>query len=252
MLGWGRGVYYRMCKGVVVSVKHSEYKCVNGAGRDKRSDTVDGVHYIQAKHVFSPRIWHGFFGRVGGCSVGTYSSLNCGLYTQDDAEKVAQNVRIVIKAVNESCGFCAFDVVKMLHQVHSDVVLHIKNSGQDTKFVEADAMITTVQGVLLAVQTADCVPILLCDCDCTVVAAIHAGWRSATSGIIQNTIAKIFELQKISQQQKVMAIIGPAIHADHSSFSLSFSDAVTDDSRCSSDRLLLVSRSVSTPCDFRY
>ena len=75
---------------------------------------------------------------------------------------------------------------KFLTQIHSNRVIVIDNESQDTITMKADAMVTTLHQIKLSIKTADCIPILVYSQN--VVAAIHAGWRGAYSGIIQNTI----------------------------------------------------------------
>ena len=94
---------------------------------------------------------------------------------------------------------------KLLTQVHSNHVIVIDNQYQDISNIEADALVTTIANVKLAVKTADCTPILLYSQD--VIAAVHAGWRGAHSGIIQNTIMVMKQLGA----SRISAYIGPCI-----------------------------------------
>lgn len=84
--------------------------------------------------------------------------------------------------------------------------LGAKNDRYPTQLPVADASFTNKIGVVCAVLTADCVPILLCDTKGTTVAAIHAGWRSQVAGIIENTVRSM-----PSKPEQLMAWIGPAI-----------------------------------------
>ena len=69
-------------------------------------------------------------------------------------------------------------------------------------------MITTLKGIGIGVLTADCVPILLYESKKKIVGCIHAGWRGAFLGIIENTIKK---LSKINPNSKIIACVGPCI-----------------------------------------
>ena len=69
-------------------------------------------------------------------------------------------------------------------------------------------MITKMKGFALGVVTADCVPIILYDAKNEIIGCIHAGWKGAFSGVIQNTISKI---KKKSSNNKIYACIGPCI-----------------------------------------
>lgn len=90
-----------------------------------------------------------------------------------------------------------------LRQVHSAKSLCLDQKLND---LEADAAYTTKAGVVCVVQTADCLPILICDQTGSIVAAIHAGWRGLAGGIIENTL----QAMNISGN-KLLAWLGPAI-----------------------------------------
>lgn len=94
---------------------------------------------------------------------------------------------------------------KLVTQIHSHHVVVVDNQNQDTITMKADALVTALPGVKLAVKTADCTPILLYSQ--SVVAAIHSGWRGAYSGIIQNTVKTMKELGA----DQILAHIGPCI-----------------------------------------
>lgn len=95
---------------------------------------------------------------------------------------------------------------KFVNQVHGSNVIVVTDALQDTHCLEGDALVTQLQGIDLCVVTADCVPILLHD-EAGIVAAVHAGWRGASTGIIQNTIDTMKKLGGI----KIAAFIGPCI-----------------------------------------
>lgn len=92
-----------------------------------------------------------------------------------------------------------------LKQEHTNTVIHLK---QDTTLLEpiADASFATSPNLVCAVMTADCVPILVCDQNATIVAAIHAGWKGIAAGVIEATI----NAMNISPA-KLLAWLGPAI-----------------------------------------
>lgn len=76
------------------------------------------------------------------------------------------------------------------HQIHSDIVMRISSQMRDL-VIEADAFVTTEPGVVCAVRTADCLPVLIWDARERVVAAVHAGWRGVASEIVVRTIEDI-------------------------------------------------------------
>src|SRR5262245_16103786 len=77
-----------------------------------------------------------------------------------------------------------------LNQIHSGTVLTINDTSAAGEPVEGDAAVTSIEGILVGVQTADCVPILIADTDARAVAAIHAGWRGTAARITQNTLTR--------------------------------------------------------------
>jgi len=95
-----------------------------------------------------------------------------------------------------------------LRQVHKADVLIVDASTENG--YQKDAMVTKTPGRLLAIQTADCAPVLLVDPIARVVGGIHAGWRSAVAGIIKNTIEAMCSLG--AKKENIMAVIGPCVH----------------------------------------
>ena len=106
------------------------------------------------------------------------------------------------------------DAIKM-NQVHSADCLYITEKPSEEPSV--DALITDIAGLKLAVKTADCAPILIADTKKHLVAAIHAGWKGAFQGVIENTILKMIELK--GNPQNMVAGIGP--HLQIQSFEIS-------------------------------
>jgi len=136
--------------------------------------------------------------RTGGVSQGSYASLNPAAHVSDDAERVMQNRR----TIREMLDLPAEPV--WLNQIHSNravkaanppyptlqkPVLSLSNGGGRGDLQQADASYTNESGVVCAVMTADCLPLLVCSTDGAQVAAIHAGWRGLLAGVISNTVA---------------------------------------------------------------
>ena len=96
------------------------------------------------------------------------------------------------------------DAIKM-NQVHSADALYISEIPDEAPFV--DALITDKPGLKLAVKTADCAPILIADTKRHLVAAVHAGWKGAFQGVIENTLLKMIELG--GNPKDIVAGIGP-------------------------------------------
>ena len=106
------------------------------------------------------------------------------------------------------------DAIKM-NQVHSADCLYL--SEKPNEILSVDALITDKKGLKLAVKTADCVPILIADKKKCLVAAIHAGWKGAFQGIIENTVLKMIELG--GNPRNMVAGVGP--HLQLQSFEIS-------------------------------
>ena len=146
---------------------------------------------------------HGFLGRRGGVSSGEVAGLQVGLGAGDDAEAVAENRR---RAAEVVCAGC--DIVTV-YQVHSARVATVPRPWPERSRPEADAMVTDEAGMLLAIVTADCAPVLLADREAGVIGAAHAGWRGAHAGVLENTVAAMAGLGAVPV--RIAAAIGPAI-----------------------------------------
>ncbi|MDP1683326.1 MAG: peptidoglycan editing factor PgeF [Burkholderiales bacterium] len=131
--------------------------------------------------------------RAGGVSTGPYASMNPADHVGDDPHAVAQN-RALLRAALPSEPF-------WLKQVHGDIVAEA-----DVGPVEADACIARAAGQVCVVLTADCLPVLLCTVDGSVVGAAHAGWRGLCAGVLERTAAAMGV-----PGQQVLAYLGPAI-----------------------------------------
>jgi hypothetical protein len=137
--------------------------------------------------------------RTGGLSRPPYDSLNLAAHVGDDAGAVAAN-RLHLGRVLRLPSTPAW-----LQQVHGTQV--VDAAGVDTP-VMADAAYALVPGVVCAVLTADCLPVLLCDRGGRAVAAAHAGWRGLAAGVIEQTVAAL-----PVPGAELMAWLGPAIGA---------------------------------------
>ena len=149
---------------------------------------------------------HGFFNSVGGKSKNIYSSLNCGLGSKDNPTNIKKNLQIVKKKIGSS-----EKRIFLVHQIHSNKFVFINKKNKFKYKPKADAIITNKKKIPIAVLTADCVPILICDDKKNYIAAIHAGWKGAYKDIISKVIK--FMIKKGSNPKNITAAIGPAISA---------------------------------------
>ena len=132
-----------------------------------------------------PWLVHGFSTRAGGNSVLDSGErvLNLGFTDWDTREAVEANRQRFRAAL----GASALPLLP-LKQFHSAVIRYF--SSARSELCKGDASLTSAPGLLLAVQTADCVPILLVDAKKRAVAAIHAGWRGTLARIAEKTVAR--------------------------------------------------------------
>jgi polyphenol oxidase len=169
---------------------------------------VGGIQILElAPFKKFPWLVHGFGTRSGGASVLDSGErvLNLGFTEWDNREVVLRNRETFQLAI----GARDFTLAP-LGQFHSSVVRFFsKSPGESCK---GDASITNAPGLLLGVQTADCVPILLVDPNKRAVAAIHAGWRGTLVRIAQKTVGEM-RVHFGSKPSDILAALGPAISA---------------------------------------
>jgi YfiH family protein len=134
-----------------------------------------------------------------GNSLPPYDAFNLGLHSGEDEATVRANRALLQRALALPAA------PRWLHQVHGDRVLRMTAEVPDGE-PQADAAFTSESGVVLAIQTADCLPILLCADDGTQVAAIHAGWRGLSGGVVEACVRRL-----ATKPARVMAWLGPAI-----------------------------------------
>ncbi|HMO69912.1 MAG TPA: peptidoglycan editing factor PgeF, partial [Novosphingobium sp.] len=146
---------------------------------------------------------HGFLGRSGGVSGGAVASLNCGLGAGDDPAAVAENRRRAGEAVLPGARMVG------VYQVHSPDCVTVAEPWDDDSRPQADALVTDRAGLVLAIVTADCAPVLLADLQARVIGAAHAGWKGAIGGVCEATVAAMETLG--AQRSRIVAAIGPCI-----------------------------------------
>jgi YfiH family protein len=140
--------------------------------------------------------------RRGGVSAAPYDDgnggggLNLGLHVGDDAGKVMHNRALLRSQLPGSPVW--------LNQVHGARVV---DAAAVEGLPDADGSFTTQAGVVCAIMTADCLPVLFADRAGTVVGAAHAGWRGLAQGVLQNTVARMRE----AGAADISAWLGPAI-----------------------------------------
>ena len=150
-------------------------------------------------------------GRGGGVSAGPYASLNLSLAVGDDPVNVLANRRRLAAGFGAEPGDFVF-----ARQVHGAGVRIVgdadRGSGirtQDDAVGDTDALVTTAPGVVLAILTADCVPIVLHDPVAGVLACVHSGWRGTVARVAAAAVAAMAKLG--GRPEDIVAGVGPAI-----------------------------------------
>ncbi|MEO8736902.1 MAG: polyphenol oxidase family protein, partial [Edaphobacter sp.] len=162
---------------------------------------------------------HGFSTREGGVSsIYGGNSLNLGWGKEDDPASVEENRRRFFSDLQDKAEFRTVT----LKQVHSGVVRAIRESDgvwegklqtpEGKAVLEGDGLMTDLPGVMLGVQTADCVPVLVVDLEKRAVAAFHAGWRGTVARIVEQGIRSMRE-EYGSRPENLVAAVGPSIGA---------------------------------------
>jgi polyphenol oxidase len=146
---------------------------------------------------------HGFFGRKGGSSEGTYASLNLSSRVGDHPAAVAQN-RILVEQAAKGLKLVG------MRQVHGTESVRVSEPRQTVG--SADGMFTTVEGLGLAVLTADCVPVLMVVPTARVAVAVHAGWRGTAAGVVPAAVRAVCGELGLNPGDLKVAL-GPAIGA---------------------------------------
>ena len=148
------------------------------------------------------RVSHGFFTRQGGVSDGIYGSLNTGYGSDDDAGNVEENRRRIAAQLG-------VDNRQLLtpSQWHSADAVLADKPWDVRQPPDGDAVVTDKPGIAVAVNTADCTPVLFSSDDGRVVGAAHAGWKGAVGGILGSTVARMKDLGA----KDIHAAIGPTI-----------------------------------------
>jgi YfiH family protein len=166
-----------------------------------------GVRVLQAAPLERERwLVHGFSTRVGGESeLNGARVLSLGLTDWDTRGAVHTNREHLLAALG-----CDGMALVTLRQIHSDIIHEVREVPAQS--LRGDALITRSPGLLLAVQTADCVPIVLADPRRRVVAAIHAGWRGTLKRIVAKTLGRMRMLHG-TKPADVLAALGPGIGA---------------------------------------
>jgi polyphenol oxidase len=160
--------------------------------------------YVVCEPLEEAGFTNAFSTRLGGVSHLPKEALNLTTFKGDTPENVAENRRRFLTAIGAEGA-----LIVTARQTHSTDRCVIKSVEQARGFRdECDALITRLPGVLLGIQTADCLPVLIADTESQAVAAIHAGWRGTAGRITERTVADLM-LQHGLNPRTAIAALGP-------------------------------------------
>jgi polyphenol oxidase len=174
---------------------------------------TDGVRALVCAPLERDGFTNAFSTRLGGISPMPASALNLAGFNEDEAENIYENRRRFLKLFDGDWTLTG------CWQTHSaDVrVVRSDQEGQPKPGVlgddiYCDALISRTPKILLAVKTADCVPILLGDAKTDAFAAVHAGWRGTSSSIVARAIKQL-QNEYGTRSTDLRAAIGPAANS---------------------------------------
>ena len=176
-------------------------------------------HWHEKPAFGAPNLIHGFSTRQGGATTvysrdeaQTAGELNLGFTASDERETVVTNRRDLVSAV--AGDRAEQPVLVTLKQIHSGLTYRVGRAlpPEPEVFGAGDGLMTDEPGVLLGIQTADCVPVLIADRKRGAVAAFHAGWRGTLKRIVERGVGRM-RLEFGSAPEDLQAAIGPAVGA---------------------------------------
>jgi len=156
---------------------------------------------------------HGFSTRLGGFS-GAYGrkDLNLGFTKDDSRARVERNREAFLRAIGAATRARRGDglwPLVTLRQIHSDIIRFVDSISNEP--LTGDGLITAIPGLLLAIQTADCLPVILVDPTHHAVGVFHAGWRGTAKRIVEKGVGEMHRCFG-SRPRDLKAAIGPGIH----------------------------------------
>jgi YfiH family protein len=164
----------------------------------------DGVKVLGCNALDSIGFVNGFSTRLGGVSAFPSGDLNLAGFDEDAADNINENRRRFLAVLDGDMKLATS------WQVHGDVIRYIRTPADVAKSEEyADAVMSSLSGVLAGVKTADCVPVLIGDPVTGSFAAVHAGWRGTAKSIVKKVVNEMAASYGSAPENLVCAI-GPA------------------------------------------
>jgi hypothetical protein len=184
----------------------------SSATRASRVTPLSPLQVFRARNLSEiPWLVHGFSTRQGGVST-CYGgkSLNLGATPDDAKTNIERNRALFLKAAGAVDEDGEVWPLLQVKQIHSAIVHRV--SGTTDESLTGDGMLTNVPQLLLAIKTADCVPVLVADVKRRVVGAFHAGWRGTVARIVEKGVGEM-RRQFGSNPRDLRAAIGPCVRS---------------------------------------
>jgi polyphenol oxidase len=168
----------------------------------------DKLQPLRARNLADvPWLVHAFSTRNGGVSrVYGGKALNLGFTEHDSHVAVEKNRALFIKQLGLT-GRKPWPLITM-RQVHSDLIHRVDRPHEDT--LSGDGLITNTPGLLLGIQTADCLPVILVDRKTRAIGVFHAGWRGTVKRIVEKGVGEMTRYFGTSPRN-ISAAIGPGV-----------------------------------------
>ena len=192
--------------------------------RAQQTSTRSKLNVLRAKHLSEfPWLIHGFSTRVGGSSRAYgRADLNLG-FTKDDNRTAVERNRAAFlhelgaitqkrrsSKISSRTAATSFWPLITLRQIHSDIIHCVDSVPAEP--LSGDGLITATPSLLLAIQTADCLPVILVDTKHHAVGVFHAGWRGTVKRIVEKGVGEMYR-HFGTRPRDLKAAIGPGVHA---------------------------------------
>jgi polyphenol oxidase len=191
--------------------------------RSRQTSKRSKLRVLRAKHLSEfPWLIHGFSTRVGGSSRAYgRADLNLG-FTKDETRTAVERNRAAFlsklgavtqrrqssKTGSRTTTASLWPLIT-LRQIHSDIIHYVDSVPAEP--LSGDGLITATPGLLLAIQTADCMPVILVDAKHHAVGVFHAGWRGTVKRIVEKGVGEMYR-HFGTRPRDLKAAIGPGIH----------------------------------------
>ena len=192
---------------MVSSASHGHSRTKTKSSARSKSSAIEVLRAPTLAQL--PWLAHGFSTRRGGVST-CYSgrTLNLGFTQHDSRENVERNQTWFLDEVGAHTEDGRIWPIVQMKQLHSSLVHRVSAAPHEP--LVGDGLISNTPGLLLAVKTADCVPVLVADVKLRAVGAFHAGWRGTAARVVEKGIGEM-QRQFGSLPRDLRAAIGPSI-----------------------------------------